>query len=365
MSSTRKHFGVFIGRFQPFHSGHFHVVKEALKKVDTLIIILGSHEKAQDHKNPFSTSQRIEIIQSALTPEMQERVRFNFVHDYMYSNEKWISEVQSAVFTSIHRGNFIPDSYDVSLVGHSKDASSFYLKMFPSWDSIEVDNYMWYSATDIREYFYQIPWKLNRGANLTGHSIMNYFVSKGHFETFTSLLRGSISHFTDEIQTIQKEYKEPWEDAPYPPVFVTTDAVVVSGGNILTIRRKNHPGRGTIALPGGYLNIHESLEDCMIRELREETRIKVPERVLRGSIKNQKVYDNPSRDLRGRIITHAFYIELEHFSSYDDPYKIKLPKIQGADDAEKAEWMPLSLFKKNRNMVYADHFDIVSDLLGI
>ena len=50
-------------------------------------------------------------------------------------------------------------------------------------------------------------------------------------------------------------YRRAWEAAPYPPTFVTTDAVVVQSGHILLIQRKAAPGKGLWALPGGFLNL--------------------------------------------------------------------------------------------------------------
>ncbi|MGI9055864.1 MAG: bifunctional nicotinamide-nucleotide adenylyltransferase/Nudix hydroxylase, partial [Pyrinomonadaceae bacterium] len=57
-----------------------------------------------------------------------------------------------------------------------------------------------------------------------------------------------------EFEYIQK-YKEDtqFKNVPYAPVFFTTDAVVVQSGHVLVVRRKVHPGKGLLALPGGFL----------------------------------------------------------------------------------------------------------------
>jgi bifunctional NMN adenylyltransferase/nudix hydrolase len=89
----------------------------------------------------------------------------------------------------------------------------------------------------------------------------------------------------------------------------------------------------------------------MIRELREETGIKVPEPVLLGSITHNMVFDSIERSTRGRTITHAFRIDLE---------STELPKVKGADDAEKAKWVPVSEVKSE--LCYDDHFDIMLTL---
>lgn len=54
--------GIFVGRFQPFHKGHFEAVKYALKEVDRLVIVVGSAQKSHEPNNPFTAGERIEMI---------------------------------------------------------------------------------------------------------------------------------------------------------------------------------------------------------------------------------------------------------------------------------------------------------------
>ncbi|MBN6743269.1 NUDIX domain-containing protein, partial [Acidithiobacillus sp. MC6.1] len=86
-----------------------------------------------------------------------------------------------------------------------------------------------------------------------------------------------------------KNYHQQFASYPYPPVFVTVDAVVIHSGHILLVERKAEPGKGLLALPGGFLDQRERIEDGMLRELKEETNIKVPVPVLRGSIRASRV----------------------------------------------------------------------------
>jgi nicotinamide-nucleotide adenylyltransferase len=59
-------FGLYVGRFQPFHNGHKSVVKEALKHCDRLIIAVGSSQESRTKKNPFTFEERRELIWRSL-----------------------------------------------------------------------------------------------------------------------------------------------------------------------------------------------------------------------------------------------------------------------------------------------------------
>jgi len=58
--------GLFVGRFQPFHLGHLHAIKEALKKVDELVIVVGSAQYSHELENPFTAGERVAMIRAAL-----------------------------------------------------------------------------------------------------------------------------------------------------------------------------------------------------------------------------------------------------------------------------------------------------------
>jgi bifunctional NMN adenylyltransferase/nudix hydrolase len=151
-----------------------------------------------------------------------------------------------------------------------------------------------------------------------------------------------------------KKYKEAWKAAPFPPTFMTVDAVVVQSGHILLVKRGDMPGKGLWALPGGFLNQEETMLDGAIRELKEETKIKVPVPVLKGSIKESKTFDAPNRSSRGRTITQAFLIDLGVG---------ELPKVKGSDDAEKAFWVPFNQVKQEK--MFEDHHAIIDYFLNI
>jgi bifunctional NMN adenylyltransferase/nudix hydrolase len=124
---------------------------------------------------------------------------------------------------------------------------------------------------------------------------------------------------------------------------------------VLLVRRRAEPGKGLWAFPGGFVDKNENLQSAVIRELHEETRLKLPAPVLRGSIKSREVFDHPERSLRGRTITHAYYFE---FPSGE------LPPVKGGDDAEHAQWIPISEAMEMEEQFFEDHFHILEHFLG-
>src|SRR5690606_37772757 len=97
----------------------------------------------------------------------------------------------------------------------------------------------------------------------------------------------------------------------YDPVYMTANAVVTrSDGKILLVTRGKNPGMDKLALPGGFLDKNERLENAAIRELIEETKINIPNYALQKKIVANKVFDDPKRSLRGRVITNAFHFDL-------------------------------------------------------
>jgi 8-oxo-dGTP diphosphatase len=114
----------------------------------------------------------------------------------------------------------------------------------------------------------------------------------------------------------------------YPRPAVAVDIALVTGGRaprILLIRRKHEPFAGKWALPGGFVNMDESLEDAARRELLEETGVR-PAR-----IEQLHTFGDPGRDPRGRIISVVYLARVD--AATVTP--------QAADDAAEAGWHSL------------------------
>lgn len=336
---------VFIGRFQPFHIGHEQVIRTALTLAENVIVLIGSANKPRTIKNPWTYMERVGMIADGmdLSREDAGRVTYAPLPDASYNDQKWVANVQSAVDDIIHTQRSVKRHMNVGIIGHAKDSSSYYLKMFPQWELVEHEMNEVISATDLRELMFEGKnAKFLQG--LMPSATFRYMRDWRDTPEFKLLL--------EEYIHIQK-YREAWKAAPYAPTFVTTDAVVVQSGHVLLIERRAAPGKGLWALSGGFVNQDEYIRDAMIRELREETKLKVPTPVLIGSIKTSKVYDKPDRSLRGRTITHAFLIELPPG---------ELPPVKGGDDASKAKWVPINDIKEEN--MFEDHWFIIQDLLG-
>ncbi len=140
---------------------------------------------------------------------------------------------------------------------------------------------------------------------------------------------------------------------PNAPTFLAVDAVVVQSGHVLLVERRARPGQGLLALPGGF-EPGETLKDSMLRELKEETNLKVPVPVLAGSFVTQSAFDDPYRSARVRTVTHAFYIHLKPDTS--------LPKVRGGDDALTAQWVPLA--DMDPTTMFEDHYFIIQRMVG-
>lgn len=315
--------GIFIGRFQPFHIGHFNCLENMAKTCDQIIILIGSSNVARSIKNPWRFNERVNKILNFLSSK-----KFNFtkelmflpLNDHVYNDAAWIAEVKSIVHATA--------KHDVTLFGHMKDGN-FYLKWFPEWKYHEIHSNDEIDATTIRTRMF------NENSDELPKTVLadwNYF---------------------------QKEKKR-FENYPYPDTlnFNCSDVILQCLDKVLLIKRKFAPGAGSWALPGGFKNATETFLDCAIRELLEETNVRVPEKVLRGSIISKEMFDSPYRSLGIPRNTFVFHIKI---NPNDDG---SLPRANGNDDAAECEWVDLNDIL-NGFPLHDDHGGIISKMLGV
>ena len=124
--------------------------------------------------------------------------------------------------------------------------------------------------------------------------------------------------------------------------MLTVDALIVKDNMIVLIERLNPPFQGFWALPGGFVDVFETVESACVREAKEETSLDVRLNVLLG------VYSDPKRDPRGHTVSAAYVCEIVG------------GELKAADDAKKAKWFSLDDLPK----LAFDHQKIVDDYIN-
>jgi 8-oxo-dGTP diphosphatase len=131
---------------------------------------------------------------------------------------------------------------------------------------------------------------------------------------------------------------------PQTPLLTTDCVIFDNEGAVLLIRRKHPPFAGSYALPGGFVEIGETVEAACIREVREETGLSISEPKLVG------VYSRPGRDPRGHTVSVAFVVKL-----------IGDQQPRAGSDAASAEWVA----DWQRITLAFDHAQIVADAAAL
>ncbi len=341
---------VCIGRFQPPHLGHLGLIEQALALAPRCVVVIGSAHQPRTPKNPFTWQERAEVIAAALPETRRQRLLFVPMRDY-FDEARWAAAVQREVLAALNIAPASP-SPALALIGHFKDASSGYLRAFPTWQLMAAPRNSAIDATPLRDaYFGAAPGQLDEALELMHAQLPPS--SADFLRAFAQ--RPAYAELTNEWRML-RDYRQAWQAAPYPPVFVTADTLLCCAGHVLLVQRGRAPGRGTWALPGGFLDGHETLYRAALRELREETGLDLPEAVARTAFRTARVFDHPARSLRGRTVTHAHLFDLGD---------ITLPTVAAADDAMAARWWPLDELLSLEAEFFDDHFHILDVMLGL
>jgi 8-oxo-dGTP diphosphatase len=138
-----------------------------------------------------------------------------------------------------------------------------------------------------------------------------------------------------------KSLKEFLDNRGFLKPSLTVDGIIIQKDKLVLIKRANPPFKGNYALPGGFVEYNEKVEDAVIREMEEETGLKTEIKNIFG------VYSDPKRDPRGHTVSVVF--EMEVIGG----------KMKFGSDANEVKLFPL---EKIPNLAF-DHDLIVGDYL--
>lgn len=336
---------IYIGRFEPVHSGHLALLRQALASAPRVIVVVGSARQARTPRNPFTAAEREAMLREPLPEADRARLQVLAVRDH-YDEAAWAHAVRCGVAALSG-----PEAR-IGLVGHFKDTSSSYLNAFPGWELVRMERQGGIDATAIRDAFFgAAPERLASAlaglADQMPASTLRFLQSFAEGPHYAAL--------QDEWRLL-REQRAAWASAPYPPTFVTVDALVRAQGQVLLIRRGRGPGKGLLALPGGFIDVHETLLQSCLRELAEETHCAVSAAALAAALREVRVFAHPARSQRGRTITHVHCFDLG-----DAPP----PAVRADDDAALAHWLPTAELAGLEEQFFDDHFHILDRFLGL
>ena len=334
---------ILIGRFEPVHNGHLALLRRALDSARQTIVVMGSAWQVRSPKNPFTWQERAAMLCDALPEADRARLHVLPVRDY-YNEARWVQAVRASVAQQV------PADARIGLVGHFKDATSSYLSAFPGWTLIPMERQGSIDATTIRDAYF--------GASAaTAADALEPLATQIPASTLAALRafaqQSEYAVLQEEWQML-RSYRAAWAQAPYPPVFVTVDAVLRCQNHVLLIRRAHAPGKGQRAVPGGFIEQRETVWQSCLRELAEETHCELPESHMRDALQSVAVFDHPDRSQRGRTITHAHYFDLG-----DAPF----PAVRADDDAMQVEWVPVEKLAAMEEEFFEDHFHMLDHFL--
>jgi bifunctional NMN adenylyltransferase/nudix hydrolase len=349
---------VFIGRFSPPHLGHAEVVQQALRIADNVLIAIGSANAPRRHDYvPFTASEREDMIRLMFSAEDNRRMRFVHVED-QGNMPRWTGIIRAAA------NALESDNKRITLIGHSKDNSSFYLKGFPGWDASDVENYMGLSATTYRDQFFSCDFLPNDIRVPALHAeVQDWLLNFAKTAAYEEMVDERVKCRND-VETYGRI--DPATGKKVYGPYLAADAVIIQGDHVLMIERGGHPYRGCVAFPGGFVEADEDVVEAAIRETVEETGLKLPEGVIRRSIVRTETFSSPFRDPRGRVVSFATLFHLKpvipaNASPKDIEKLVALPRVRGGDDALRAFWMPIS--DLDRNTTAFDHYMILQRML--
>lgn len=344
---ARQAWAVCAGHFQPLHRHELGLIQAALRHAHRVVVVLAGAWLARSPAHPLGWSERADLIRASLPPRDAERLRFLPLRELGDAGRN----AQALRDGVAHLSGEAPDSVLRVLPKGLPEAPWWQaMAAAPSLQVDPVEGSPWPDEAALRDLWFNAD-SPSRGlgrlaAQLAPDTLkaLGDLVDNARYEALRA-----------EWRTLRQQ-REAWAVAPYPPVFVTVDAVVRCAGHVLLIRRDRHPGAGLLALPGGFLEQQDTLLESALREVQEETRLELPQADWRATLQGVAVFDAPGRSQRGRTITHAHFFDLG---------ARPLPAVSGDDDAREALWVAQPDLAGLEEQFFDDHFVVLDHFLNL
>ena len=331
----------YIGGFRPFHNGHISMISQALNDFDKVRIIVGSYQNAISIRCPFTGKQRVEIIQQWIVNNNMADCVIVSTNDDFLTDVEWLDSLEQ--FVENDETFIVSEREGTDYIDALK--SRFNVKTYPVINTI--------SAVQIRNALFDDE-----------YPHMKFIKNNVPIESYEFLVwyQKTPEYYTmyNEFQAVS-EIKKEAAKMKYPPIYVCADAFVLvksrDGLHIMLIRRNGEIGHNQLALPGGYVNQNEFVNQAAARELFEETGIDSNDPDL-NSIDLTMLADYPTRSTRGRVISFVYSYVLNK-----ENFKIDELLFHAGDDACEVVMMHIHDLDKNRSSFFEDHYLIIKNML--
>lgn len=341
---------VCVMHAQPLHHGHLAMLEQALQRADRVVVMLADAHQARTPATPFTLTERQQMLIDSLPEPARQRVHILPLRNWPQRAQRETA-IERGVGALLRQWHW-PSDTSIVLLDCARHAQDPQALRPGGWPCVVLEPAPGIARAGISEQWFAA------GPELTD---ADWQTLRTHVPdaSLRAMRRLSDTPVFEELVTewrMLQGYRQAWSATPYPPVFVTVDVMLRCADQVLLIERGQSPGKGLLALPGGFIDARDSTWQSAVRELREETRLSVGDAELSSACRGMAVFDHPDRSLRGRTITHAFHIDLGDR---------QLPAIEAADDARDARWVPISELKDLADRLHDDHFFILDHFLGL
>ena len=344
--------GVFIGRMQCPSLAHFGHIMKCLTDYDLAVVILGSAFRARNPDNPFTYEERRAMILAAVPDNLHHKLLFVGMRDY-YDDQKWLEVVYRKV-DAVLAEKVADAEFDISLISYIKDHSGYYQRMFERWGIVnhvqpryEEDTPL--NATALRQVFF---------SHASEKAVRPLLETKMPKDAVDYLFAWkALNPMAYELLSDQTLYTAEYNKGhAYPLKATTGDALFILNNEYVLIGiRGKLIGKGLYCIPGGHNEPHEGHIDTAIRELREETSIKLTPQYLKELITSVEWVDRPKRSSLCRIITCVVTF---HYNGIE-------PNVKAGDDLAGLMWMSRKDILANEHKFHDDHFNLLCKALNI